>query len=176
MTQKNDDDPFGGSNGGSVLRSFKISTLITISILLSISYCSFRACKGIERTSNERRQKETEREEQIAELKRNQAEYAAKVQQSISNLDLKGGWKLEGFGNVLVYSGCATNKGSREVIDLLLTCNLYSQSNTQVGSVSQKILMKFPVGKKVCFKDFNLGFVHNQTESASCRITDLDII
>jgi hypothetical protein len=86
------------------------------------------------------------------------------------SLDFDFSWSLGGFDNVMVGNFTFTNKGSRAVKDLEMSCALEAKSGTPIDAVQQVIYEVVPANGKKRVADFNMGIVNTQVSSANCRI------
>ncbi|WP_341743274.1 hypothetical protein [Azonexus hydrophilus] len=93
---------------------------------------------------------------------------------ALSNIELKNlRWSKEGFGNVMQLSVTLINKGQRDVKDIELKCEHFSNSGTRIDSNKRIIYEIIPAGKSKTIKEFGMGFIHNQATKTGCHISDL---
>ena len=85
-------------------------------------------------------------------------------------------WGKEGFDNVMIVNVTFENLSNRNVKDIVLTCNHYSNSQTKIDSNSRTIFEVIPIGKTKRVKNFNMGFIHNQASGTNCEISDLVLL
>jgi hypothetical protein len=98
-------------------------------------------------------------------------------QQIIDQLEIeKLGWYKSRFDNVMMVNVTFKNKGTRDVKDIELTCEHYASSGTKIDSNSRVIYEIVKAGKSKRVRNFNMGFIHSQAVSTSCRITDLTVL
>jgi hypothetical protein len=81
-------------------------------------------------------------------------------------------WRLDGFGTVLVASFTVRNEGKRNMKDLQVACDIYSNSGTRIGSATATIYEWLDAGKTRTFKEMNLGFVHVQSAKMGCQVIE----
>ncbi len=93
---------------------------------------------------------------------------------AVSNIELKNlRWSKEGFGNVMQLSVTLINKGQRDVKDIELNCEHFSNSGTRIDSNKRIVYEIVPAGKSKTIKEFSMGFIHNQATKTFCHISDL---
>jgi hypothetical protein len=85
---------------------------------------------------------------------------------------VKVGWHLDGFGNVLMASFTVRNEGKRNMKDLQIACDMYSNSGTRIGGATATIYEWLNAGKTRTFPAMNLGFVNSQSAKMGCRIVE----
>lgn len=95
-------------------------------------------------------------------------------QTALTNLEIKElNWHKGGFENVMLVDVTFLNKGTRDVKDIELTCEHYSNSGTRIDSNKRVIYEIVPARKSKSVKDFGMGFIHSQATKTSCSVTDL---
>jgi len=88
---------------------------------------------------------------------------------------LKYDWKKGGFDTVMIADFTITNKNSFSIKDIGISCEHYAQSGTRIDSNQNTIYQTVGAGKTKKIKDFNMGFIHSQAASSSCKVTNLVI-
>ncbi|MRV72534.1 zinc ribbon domain-containing protein [Duganella sp. FT92W] len=91
------------------------------------------------------------------------------------NLD-KLAWHKGGFDNVMLLSTKIRNDGVHDVKDIEIECVHSSNSGTRIDRNTKVVYEIVKAGKSVNIKEFNMGFVHNQANSTSCRVSDLVLL
>lgn len=89
------------------------------------------------------------------------------------NLDFK--WKKNGFDNIMMADFTITNLSDYTIKDIEITCSHYAKSKTKIDKNTRTIYDVIPAKGKKIFKDFNMGFIHSQVYSSSCKCTDLKV-
>jgi hypothetical protein len=93
---------------------------------------------------------------------------------ALSNIELKNlSWQKAGFDNVMEVSVTFVNKGARDVKDIELKCEHFSNSGTRIDSNKKTIYEVVPAGKSKSIKNFNMGFIHSQAAKTSCFVSDV---
>jgi hypothetical protein len=88
----------------------------------------------------------------------------------------KLGWYKSGSDNIMMVNVTFKNKGTRDVKDIELTCEHYASSGTKIDSNIRVIYEIVKAGRSKRVRNFNMGFIHSQAVSTSCRITDLTVL
>ena len=60
--------------------------------------------------------------------------------------------------------------------DFEITCNHFAPSGTKIDSNTRTIYEVVKAHGKKTMNNFNMGFIHSQTKSSSCSITDLILL
>jgi len=94
---------------------------------------------------------------------------------AMKNVELDFSWAKEGFGNVMEANFTITNNSDHQIKDIEITCTHYAKSGTRIDSNERTIYDVVPAKSKKTIKNFNMGFIHSQTEKTSCVITDLKV-
>lgn len=81
-------------------------------------------------------------------------------------------WAKGGFDSIMMLNATIQNSGTSSVKDIKIKCDHSSNSGTQIDSNTGVVYEVFPAGKSKKIKDFNMGFIHSQATSTTCRITD----
>lgn len=85
-------------------------------------------------------------------------------------------WTKDGFGTIMMVDFTLTNRSPFDAKDITVTCTHYAPSGTEIDSNTRTIYEVVPAHGKKVIKDFNMGFIHSQAASTSCRIDDLDVL
>jgi hypothetical protein len=94
-------------------------------------------------------------------------------EQALSMLKLDYEWSKAGFDNVMIANFTITNPTSYMVKDVEITCTHYAASGTQIDENTRTIFEIVPAHGKKRVPKFNMGLIHSQARSSSCRITNL---
>lgn len=94
---------------------------------------------------------------------------------ALRSLKLDFKWHLGGFENVMLADFTVSNPTAYPVKDIEITCNHTAKSGTKIDSNTRIIYDIVPANGKKTFKKFNMGWIHSQADSSSCRCTDLKI-
>ena len=98
-------------------------------------------------------------------------------EEAISAVKLdKWDWHKGGFDSIMMLNAKIKNEGKRDVKDIEIECTHSSNSGTRIDSNKKVVYELVKAGKSVNIKEFNMGFVHSQATSTSCRITDLVLL
>jgi hypothetical protein len=80
-------------------------------------------------------------------------------------------WYKGGFGVVMVLNHVKIkNPASVPVSDFRIACEMLGPSGTRVSSVSTVLYETIGAGKTRTFRNVNVGFIHDQSARASCRV------
>jgi hypothetical protein len=90
-----------------------------------------------------------------------------------ASLDFK--WSKQGFGNVMIADFTIQNPSTYPIKDIEITCSHFGKSGTEIDSNTRTIYDVVPAKGKKTIKNFNMGFIHTQAASSSCKIVDLVI-
>lgn len=99
----------------------------------------------------------------------------------ISREDAKGmvsfdyKWSKSGLGMVMEVDFTFTNRSPYPAKDITVTCTHYAPSGTEIDSNTRTIYEIIPAKGKKTIRNFNMGFIHSQASSTSCKIDDLEI-
>lgn len=88
------------------------------------------------------------------------------------NIEAEFTWHKVGFGNVMEADFTITNNSNYQIKDIEIRCTHSAKSGTKIDSNKRIVYDIVPAKSKKTFSKFNMGFIHSQTESTSCRITD----
>ena len=91
-------------------------------------------------------------------------------------LELDFSWRKEGFGSVMEADFKIINNSEEDIKDIEIQCNHYAKSGTKIDSNSRTIYEVIKANSKRSFKNFNMGFIHDQASSSSCHINDFSLI
>jgi phage-related protein len=96
--------------------------------------------------------------------------------EALADLQVKKlSWYKGGFDSSMLVNITLVNNGTRDVKDIELTCEHYSNSGTKIDSNTRTIYEIIPAGKTKTIKDFNMGFIHSQARKTNCKLTDLTV-
>jgi hypothetical protein len=76
-----------------------------------------------------------------------------------------------GFGMIVVLDGTVRNGAPIWLKDPMITCTLFSESDTNLGEVSQTLYKKIKPHGTISFSSLNMGFGDSNWEKYSCRIS-----
>jgi len=91
-------------------------------------------------------------------------------------IKLDWAWKKTGFGNIMEADFTITNFSPHDIKDIEISTIQSGKSGTQIDRNARTIYEIIKAGETKQFKNFNMGFIHSQSESASATITDFVII
>lgn len=92
---------------------------------------------------------------------------------AMQNTKLDFEWSKGGFGSVMLANFTVTNKSDYQFKDFTVKCIHSAASGTVIDRNTQTIydIVKAHSTKK--FREVNMGFIHSQATSSSCKIIDL---
>jgi len=93
-----------------------------------------------------------------------------------SKLDLDFTWRKEGFGNVMEANFKVKNNSDYTIKDIKITCEHFAPSGTNIDSNKSTIYEVVKARSSKRFNNYNMGFIHSQARSSSCRISDFKIV
>lgn len=93
-----------------------------------------------------------------------------------SKLDLDFNWRKEGFGSVMEADFKIINKSEEDIKDIQIQCDHYAKSGTKIDSNSRTIYDVIKANSKRSFKNFNMGFIHDQASTSSCYISNFSLV
>ena len=91
-------------------------------------------------------------------------------------LSLDFSWSTKGFDNIMSANFTIKNDSSRDIKDVKITCTHRSKSGTIIDSNTRTIYEIFDGHTKKTINDFNMGFIHSQANTSSCKIVDFVIL
>jgi hypothetical protein len=80
-------------------------------------------------------------------------------------------WKKGGFGAVMEASFKVKNKSPIGIKDIVFQCDHSGPSGTRMDSNTRTVFDFVNAGATKSFRNINMGFIHSQATSSSCRIT-----
>jgi hypothetical protein len=81
--------------------------------------------------------------------------------------------RKDGFGTVAIGDFTLQNDNSFAVKDVLLACTFYGASGTGLTERTVTIYETIPAKKSKRSKNINVGFIHQQAQTTSCRVVDV---
>lgn len=105
-------------------------------------------------------------------VKAAEAEMARKVEEEAKRnspekyIDIDMGWRKGGFGSVALADFTITNNSLVDMKDPVVMVTFYGDSDTEIGSKVETLLIKVPAGKKASQYKVNLGFIKGQASKA----------
>lgn len=99
----------------------------------------------------------------------------------ISREDAKGmvsfdyKWGKSGFDMVMEVDFTFTNRSPYPAKDITVTCTHFAPSGTEIDSNTRTIYEIIPANGKKIIKKFNMGFIHTQATSTTCKIDDFEM-
>ncbi|EKO3534170.1 zinc ribbon domain-containing protein [Vibrio fluvialis] len=91
-------------------------------------------------------------------------------------LELEFTWRKEGFGSVMEADFKINNNSGEDIKDIKIKCDHYAPSETKIDSNSRTIYEVIKANSKRSFKNFNMGFIHDQTSTSSCYINSFSLV
>jgi len=84
-------------------------------------------------------------------------------------------WQETRLGMVSV-DAHIVNLSKHNVKDIVITCAQFGKSGTKIKAVNETLFQVLNAGEAVDVKEWNMGFMDNQTDSVSCKVTGLTLI
>lgn len=84
-------------------------------------------------------------------------------------------WSKSAGGSLMKADFTIRNGGSVDIKDIEIVCEHQGPSGTRIDSNTRTIYEIVPAGKTRTFKSFDMGFIHSQAVSSSCRIKKISI-
>lgn len=81
-------------------------------------------------------------------------------------------WKKDQFGVLMVADFTFHNDSARPIKDITITCTHSAPSGTEIDSNTRTIYEIVPARSSRVIKDFDMGFIHSQATSTTCKIDD----
>jgi len=94
-------------------------------------------------------------------------------QVALSEAKLDFSWSKGGFDTVMLADFVIHNNSEYTIKDIEIQCQHYAKSGTNIDSNTRTIFDIVKPHSKKGFPQFSMGFIHSQTASSSCKITDL---
>jgi hypothetical protein len=85
----------------------------------------------------------------------------------------KTSWHAGGFNNILMLSAKVHNEGAKDVKDITIECDTFANSGTQIGTVKGVVLERIKAGGTLNVREFNMGFINQQTASTRCAVVNV---
>ena len=84
-------------------------------------------------------------------------------------------WRKGGFGSVMIMEITVRNVSPVTLKDFTVTCDDFSPSGTRIDTNTNTIYQSVKSGASRTIREVNMGFVHSQAHSTSCRISNAQI-
>ena len=84
-------------------------------------------------------------------------------------------WSKTAGGSLMKADFTIRNNGATDIKDIEIICEHQGPSGTKIDSNTRTIFEIVPAGKTRTFKSFDMGFIHSQAVSTSCRIKKISI-
>ena len=94
----------------------------------------------------------------------------------LRDLKLDFNWRTEGFDDIMVANFTVTNPTSYRFKDFEIKCVHFAPSGTEIDSNTRTVYQVVEAKSKKVVRNMNMGFIHSQVKSSSCRITDLTLL
>jgi hypothetical protein len=104
-----------------------------------------------------------------------QAQGPSDIEQALATTKLDYSWHKGGFETTMLASFKIANNGQVAIRDISIECDHFAKSGTRIDSNSGRIYDIVPAHGTKTFSEFNMGFIHSQANSTSCRITAVKI-
>jgi len=82
-------------------------------------------------------------------------------------------WEKSGFGSVMVANFTLKNELPYAVKDITVACRLTAPSGTEIDSTWQVVYERVEARQSKRLTQVNMGFIHNQSSAAGCRIASI---
>jgi ABC-type uncharacterized transport system substrate-binding protein len=83
-------------------------------------------------------------------------------------------WHKGGFDNVMIVDFLFSNANPFDVKDITVKCTHSGPSGTEIDSNTRTIYQIVPAHAIIRVNEFNMGWIHSQAVSSSCRVTDYE--
>jgi hypothetical protein len=94
---------------------------------------------------------------------------------ALEQMKLTFSWHKGGFETAMIVDFVITNGGSLPVKDLVVTCEHFGPSGTKIDRNVRTVYQTIAPRATKRVNAFNMGMIHSQAESSSCRVTDLKL-
>jgi hypothetical protein len=84
-------------------------------------------------------------------------------------------WAKSGFGSVMIADFKVQNPTPYRFKDFEVTCTDYGKSGTEIDTNKKTIYEIVQPKSTKSVKHVNMGFMHSQTDTSGCQLTDLVI-
>lgn len=84
-------------------------------------------------------------------------------------------WGKSAFDMVMEVDFTFTNRSPYPAKDITVTCTHFAPSGTEIDSNTRTIYEIIPAKGKKLIKKFNMGFIHTQATSTTCKIDNLEM-
>ncbi|MGK8437271.1 hypothetical protein ACRS3X_07955 [Ectopseudomonas hydrolytica] len=84
-------------------------------------------------------------------------------------------WSKSAGGSLMKADFTIRNGGNRAIKDIEIVCEHQGPSGTKIDSNTRTIYEIVPAGTTRTFTNFDMGFIHSQAVSSSCRIKKISI-
>ena len=101
------------------------------------------------------------------------ASSAATKRSAIEKTYVNFSWSKGGFDTIMEATFKIRNDNPVQIKDIEITCTHFGKSGTEIDSSKRVIYDVVPANSVKTFDKFNMGFMHSQSESTACKITDL---
>jgi hypothetical protein len=91
---------------------------------------------------------------------------------SLENVDLKVNWRKTST-NMMIATIAVTNRNNHEIRDLNVECTMYTPGGTALGEARRTVYDVVPAGADRTFRDFSMGTIHGQANTARCNVIGL---
>jgi hypothetical protein len=116
----------------------------------------------------------------LAVVNNNRKQQAAPIPQpsapvqraSPENVDLKVSWRKTST-NMMIAKIAVTNRNDHDVKDLDVECTMYAPGGTALGEARRTVYDVVPAKADRTFRDFNMGTIHGQANTARCNVIGL---
>lgn len=94
----------------------------------------------------------------------------------LQSVQLEYSWSKSGFGNVMVADFTVKNPTQYRFKDFEIRCDHAGPSGTHIDSNTRTMYEVVQPKSTKKMKGVNMGFIHSQAATSSCRITDLVVV
>ena len=91
---------------------------------------------------------------------------------SVENVDVKVSWRKTST-NMMIATIAVTNRNDHDVKDLDIECTMYTPGGTALGEARRTVYDVVPANADRTFRDFSMGIVHGQANTARCNVLGL---
>ena len=79
-------------------------------------------------------------------------------------------WRKGAFDSIMEATFIIRNKSTHDIKDIQILCTHFANSGTKIDSNKRTIFEVIKANSKETYSNFNMGFIHEQANSTSCKI------
>jgi len=109
---------------------------------------------------------------------RRQAQHRRRVsprEEVLGSVKLEFNWGTTAGGSIMVANFTIRNPTKYSIKEIEITCRHSAPSGTEIDSNRRTIYESIKANSSRTFKNFNMGFIHDQATRSRCEITDFGL-